>query len=142
MHLTKSDIFWKCWWWSLIFGAIVGLFFYAVTGLFNWDYPGTTFIDLLISLSIIGCYVGAGYVGWRISIKYYHVSQKFIKRYRQYSIITFILLIAVVYSPLSFLGVLWSFIPPFGVLQTLNYVKQETEPTIKPRKRSRKRQAA
>jgi 4-amino-4-deoxy-L-arabinose transferase-like glycosyltransferase len=137
MHLTKSDIFWKSWWWSLVFGAIVASIFYAITGLFRFEYPGTSFFDILISLSIVGCYFGAGYVGWRISLKYYHTSQKYIKLYRQYAIITFVILIGVVYSPLSFLSVLWSFIPPFCVLQALKHVVEETTPAIKPRRRKR-----
>ena len=128
MHLSSSDIFWKSWWWSLVFGACVGIFFYAVTAPFHWSYGGASFVDLLIAASIAGCYFGAGYVGWRISYKYYHVSDAFIKRYRQYGLLTFILLVAITYSPLSFLGVLWSFIPPFCVLQTLRHIKQKSNP--------------
>ncbi|HEU4914863.1 MAG TPA: hypothetical protein VFT16_05715 [Candidatus Saccharimonadales bacterium] len=138
MHLSKSDIFWKSWWWSLVFGALVAVVFYAVTGLFRWDYAGIPFFDLFVLVSLVGCYFGAGYVGWRISLKYYHTSQKYIKLYRRYAIITFVLLVALVYSPLSFLGVLWSFIPPFCVLQALKHVIQETRPSIKTRQRKRK----
>lgn len=141
MHLSKSDIFWKSWWWSLVFGAIVATLFYAITGLFRWDYVGISFFDLFIVFSIFGCYFGAGYVGWRISIKYYHVSQAFIKRYRQYSIITFILLVVLAYSPLSFLGVLWSFVPPFCVLQTINHIAEDEKPKPKLRRKRKARQA-
>lgn len=124
MHLTASDIFWKSWWWSIVCGAAIGIAFYAITSLFDWGYWGLSFVDFLITLSILGSYFGAGYVGWRIVCKYHqnHRAQ-FITRYRQYSIVTFALLVALAFSPLSFLGVFWSFAPPFGVLQAIRHAR-------------------
>jgi hypothetical protein len=127
MHLSKSDIFWKSWWWSLVCGTAAGIFFYLVTdfnGLFHWSYGGSAFIDLLIIVSIAGCYFGAGYIGWRIADKYYQDTEKnYISHYRKYSLLTFLLLVAVAYSPLSFLEILWSLVAPFCVLLALSKVR-------------------
>lgn len=130
MYLTKSNIFWKCWLWSVICGIITAALFWAITSFgnfFHGPYGGTVFIDLLLSLSIAGCYFGAGYVGARIANKYYHDTEKrFIKRYFWYSLLSFIVLVAVVYSPVSFLGILWSLIAPLCVLAALSKIEQQS----------------
>lgn len=127
MHLSKSDIFWKCWWWSLVCGAALGMVFYALTSfipLFRWPYGGATFINLLITLSIAGSYFGAGYIGWRIADKYYgNPDNRFTIYYIRYSLITFVILVAVTYSPLSFLGLLWSLVAPASALIALGKVR-------------------
>ncbi len=129
MHLSKSDIFWKSWWWSIVCGAIVGIFFYTVTninGLFHWPYGGATFIDLLILLSIAGSYLGAGYIGERIATKYYgDHERRYLYYYLRYSVVSFLALVAITYSPLSFLGLLWSFVAPTTVLLALGKVRPE-----------------
>lgn len=141
MHLSKSDIFWKCWWWSIICGAIIGITFYAVTnidGLFHWPYGGAAFVNLLILLSVGGSYMGAGYVGERIASKYYgDHERRYLASYSRYSIISFVALVAVAYSPLSFLGLLWSFVAPTCVLIALSKVRPEglEHPRNTPRKR-------
>lgn len=121
MQHTKSDIFWKCWLWSAIFGAIVaGLYAFISDIGPRWMSAGDLFFDLLIIFGIFGAYFGAGLVGWRIADKYYHAHEKkFIGRYIKLSILTFALLVAITYSPLSFLGLLWSFVAPFCVLWAL-----------------------
>lgn len=138
MRPTKSDIFWKCWWWSAVCGTVVAIFFYTITnidGLFHWSYGGATFINLLVLLSFTGCYFGAGYVGWRFAEKYYYdPADSYLKRYIRYSILTFLLLVAVAYSPLSFLGVLWSLVAPGCVLLTLSHLKEQFPPAKKTRR--------
>jgi hypothetical protein len=123
MYLTNKAIFWKCWLWSIIAGIIVAALFYflgSITNIFHGPNGGTIFIDLLLFLSIVGSYFGAGYVGWRIADKYYHsAAKKFIKRYVQFSVLSFIVLVAVIYSPLSILAILWSFIAPLCVVWAL-----------------------
>lgn len=123
MHLSNKDIFKKSWLWSVICGIIVAILYWliaTITPLFNWIYDFIPFFDLLILFSLAGSYFGAGYVGWRIADKYYHDTEKrFVRRYVVYSILTFILLVAIAYSPLSILGLLWSLIAPFCVLQAL-----------------------
>jgi hypothetical protein len=134
MYFSKSDIFWKCWWWSLLCGAAVAVLFYAVTSPFKLGSLGSQFFDILIVLSIAGCYFGAGYVGWRIADKHrYDHDGSFVRRYRKYSIVTLLALMAVLFSSLSFLGVFWSLIPPFGVLYALGDVK------VKPKKKPKRR---
>ncbi len=137
MPHTKSDIFWKCWLWSAICGILAAIAFWflsSIGNVFHWDYGGAAFIDLLIISSIAGAYFGAGYVGSRIAHKYYGDHDgKFVKRYLRYSLITFVVLVAVAYSPLSFLALLWSFVAPYSVLKTLDYL----QPT--PKKKSFKR---
>jgi hypothetical protein len=127
MQHTKSDIFWKCWLWSCICGIIVAILFWFTTSLtdvFHWNYGGAAFIDLLIISSIAGAYFGAGYVGSRIAHKYYGDHDGvFVKRYLRYSLITFVVFVVIAYSPLSFLSLLWSFIAPYCVLKTLDYLK-------------------
>lgn len=136
MYLSKSDIFWKCWWWSLVCGTAIAILFYAVTSPFKLGSFGSQFFDVLIVLSIAGCYFGAGYVGWRIADKHrYDHDGSFIRRYRKYSIVSLIALMLVIFSPLSFLGVIWSLIPPFGVLYALGDVQ------VKPKARPKKRRA-
>ncbi|HSD56023.1 MAG TPA: hypothetical protein VLA92_02620 [Candidatus Saccharimonadales bacterium] len=130
MHLTKSDIFWKSWLWSVICGLVVASVFYFVTGLINkmfrFSYGGVAFVDLLIILAIAGSYFGAGYVGSRIAHKYhYDVEKRFVRRYTWYSIVTFLLLVAVTYSPLSFLGILWSLVAPYCVIKALDFIQKE-----------------
>ena len=78
------------------------------------------FVDALVILSVAGCYFGAGYVGSRISAKYYNGEGKFAKRYIKFSLLSFAVLVAVALSPLSFLMIAWSFIAPYCVLLTLN----------------------
>ena len=128
MHLTTKDIFWKCWLWSIIGGIIVALLFWIISGIgnvFRGANGGTIFIDLLLGLSIVGSYLGAGVVGWRIADKYYHSGVAiFKKRYTQYSLVSFIVLIAVVYSPASFLALLWSFLAPYCVVRALGKTKR------------------
>lgn len=120
MHHSKSDIFWKCWLWAAIFGSILAGFYAFVSNVGPRWLSGGDFFAIMIIFGIIGSYFGAGLVGWRIADKYFHAyEQTFRKRYITYSIITLVLLIAVSYSPLSILGLLWSFVAPFCVLQAL-----------------------
>lgn len=127
MHHTKSDIFWKCWLWSAIFGIISAGVFYILSDISRSVINvGDYFFDFLIIFGIIGAYFGAGLVGWRIADKYFHAYEKlFVKRYVRFSILTFILLVAIAYSPLSILGLLWSFVAPFCVLQALKPFKSK-----------------
>jgi hypothetical protein len=107
-----------------------------VSSIFSLQYGGL-FFDILIGLSGFGSYFGAGFVGWRIADKYYFVYEKlFVRRYIRNSVLTFLLLIAVVFSPLSFLGLFWSFIPPFCVLWALNYTKDRAKPPKKSRRKN------
>jgi len=96
----------------------IGSFFHGANG-------GTIFLDLLLGLSIAGSYFGAGFVGWRIVDKYYHsVAKRYIKRYLFYSILSFLLLVGIIFSPLSILALLWSFIAPGCVVLALKQVKK------------------
>lgn len=126
MHHSKSDIFWKCWFWSAIFGSLVaGLYAFISDIGPRWLSAGDLFFDLLIIFGIVGAYFGAGLVGWRIADKYYHAKEKqFRSRYIRYSLITFVALIAITYSPLSILGLLWSFVAPFCVVKALDFIKK------------------
>ncbi|HKR81489.1 MAG TPA: hypothetical protein VJR27_00620 [Candidatus Saccharimonadales bacterium] len=139
MHLTNKDIFWRSWQWSLISGIIAATLFWLVSGignLFHGPNGGNIFLDLLISFSIAGGYFGGGLIAWRIADKYYTASASQIKkRYTWFSIFSFLVLVAVVYSPLSFLAMLWSFLAPLCVLWALSKFKQTSE--NKPRKRRR-----
>ena len=91
----------------------------------RWLSAGDLFFDLLIIFGIVGAYFGAGLVGWRIADKYYHAKEKqFRSRYIRYSLITFVALIAITYSPLSILGLLWSFVAPFCVVKALDFIKK------------------
>lgn len=121
MYHTKSDIFWKCWLWSAIFGSVIAGLYAFISGIGpHWLSAGGLFFDLLIIFGIMGAYFGAGLVGWRIADKYFHTYEKqFIRRYAKYSLITFVLLVGITYSPVSILGLLWSFVAPFGVLWAL-----------------------
>lgn len=126
MHLTKSEIFWKCWLWGSICGLAIAIVFWMITSIgnvFHWAYGGAAFIDLLLLFSIGGFYFGSGYIGSRIADKYYHDREIFKKRYIRLSLITFVLLVVIAYSPLSFLALLWSFIAPFCTLKALDYLK-------------------
>lgn len=126
MHLTKSEIFWKCWLWSSICGATVAIAIAILMSIApHWLDGGGFFFELVMLFGIAGTYFGAGYVGWRIADKYNHDRENvFRKRYISYSVVTFLLLVAVSYSPLSILGLLWSFIAPACVLQALSYAKK------------------
>ncbi|HSW75010.1 MAG TPA: hypothetical protein VLG16_04015 [Candidatus Saccharimonadales bacterium] len=129
MHLTKSEIFWKCWLWGNICGIITAIIFWfisSVGNVFHFAYGGTAFIDLLIIAGIAGAYFGSGYIGNRIAVKYYHdQTGRFKKTYVRYSIYTFIVLVAITYSPVSFLSLLWSFIAPFCTIQALAQFMQK-----------------
>jgi len=74
MKLTNQAIFWKCWLWSVITGGVVATLFWMVCNVGNFfrgDEGGTIFVTILLILSIVGSYAGAGVVGWRIAEKYY-----------------------------------------------------------------------
>lgn len=145
MRLTKSDIFWKSWWWSAACGAGVAVLFLIVTSvpIFDWFFKLVSFVDVLVILSIAGCYLGAGYVGSRIAAKYYTDHEgRYMKRYVKFSVISFVLLVALEFSPLSFLAVLWSFVAPYCVLLTLNGLPtKHAEPAHRTTRRSRKKLA-
>ena len=126
MHHTKSDIFWKSWLWAAIFGCVAAGLYAFISNIGPHWLNGGDFIDLLIILGVFGSYFGAGLVGWRIADKYYHAQEKvFIKRYIRFGVLTFILLVGIAYSPLSILGLLWSLIPPFCVLQALEPIRKK-----------------
>jgi signal transduction histidine kinase len=140
--MTKSDIFWKSWWWSAVSGASVGILFLIITSfpLFDGVFRRISFIDILVVLSVLGCYAGAGYVGSRIATKYFEGPGRFAGRYIRFSLLSFVVLVAIALSPLSFLMILWSFIAPYCVLLTLRgfeprHLKQST--SNKPRARRR-----
>lgn len=121
--MTKSDIFWKCWWWSAVSGAGVAILFLIITAIpvFSGLFRVLPFVDSLVILSVVGCYFGAGYVGSRIAAKYYSNSHgRYVRRYVRFSVISLVILVALAFSPLSFLMILWSFIAPYCVLLTLN----------------------
>lgn len=128
MHLTRFEIFKKSWLSSIICGVLLGSFFWFITSLGNWFYivfgDSVAFFDVFVVLSIVGCYFGAGYVGWRISDKYYHgKAKRFKQHYIQYSIVSFLVLVAITFSPLAFLGLLWSLVAPYCTVRALASVK-------------------
>ncbi|HEX3568553.1 MAG TPA: hypothetical protein VHT70_02650 [Candidatus Saccharimonadales bacterium] len=132
MYLTHKAIFWKCWLWSIIAGIVVAALFYflsSITNIFHGSYGGTIFLDLLLSLSILGSFFGAGFVGWRIVDKYYHAGVRpFVRRFVLYSILSFVLLAGIIYSPVSFLAILWSFVAPLCVLGAISKAKTLASP--------------
>ena len=141
MRLTKSDIFWKSWWWSAACGASVAIAFLIITSVpvFDWLFKLVSFVDVLVALSIIGCYFGAGYVGSRIAVKYYNDHERrYARRYIRFSIFSFILLIAVAFSPVSFLMILWSLIAPYCVLLALNGLTPSAASPARPRTRRKR----
>lgn len=113
----------------MITGCIVAVIFWIISdyiNIFHEQYGGTIFIDMLAGLSILGSYLGAGYVGWRVVDKYYHAAAKhFIRKYKKYSLFSFLLLVIVIYSPLSILAFLWSILAPYCVVMALNNAKKE-----------------
>ncbi|HSX08461.1 MAG TPA: hypothetical protein VLG11_06235 [Candidatus Saccharimonadales bacterium] len=123
MTLTKKDIFWKSWFWSIICGILVALIFWLISdigSLFHGANGGGVFINLLIVFSIVGSYIGAGVVGWRIADKYHHARvRQIVRRYALYAFLSFVLLVGIVYSPVSLLAILWSFLAPLCVLFSL-----------------------
>jgi hypothetical protein len=125
-HSDKS-IFLKCWLWSVIVGCLIPAVFWIfvdVANLFHND--GSTFLAVLLFLSIVGEYLGAGLVGWRLVEKYLISSEKkFLKSYFRLSLITFVVAIIIVYSPLSPLGLLWSLVPPLCVMKILSKINPQ-----------------
>lgn len=143
--MTKSDIFWKCWWWSATFGAGTGILLLIITAvpIFDWLFKVVPFFDALVVLSVIGCYVGAGYVGSRIATKHYTNHQgRYAKRYAGFGVLSFALLVGIAFSPLSFLMILWSFVAPYCVVLALRGIprKQQAVPRAA-RARARRRPA-
>jgi hypothetical protein len=124
MHHTRKNIFWKCWIWSIAGGILFATVFWLLSDvgdLFHLYYGGGIFLYILFGFSILGSYIGAGIVGWRIADKYYHHAVKrFMKQYRLYSIFSLIVLGAVIYSPAPYLGFLWSILAPFCALTALS----------------------
>jgi hypothetical protein len=123
MPHSRKDVFIKCWIWSVISSMVTAATFWLLTSfgsLFQWEYGGTVFMDLLVGLSVIGGYVGAGYIGWSLVDKYYPGNaHHFLQQYRTYSILSFLGFVAITFSPFSILGFLWSAIAPACVLVAL-----------------------
>lgn len=130
MKLTNQTIFWKCWLWSVITGGVVATLFWTICnigGFFRGDEGGTIFVTILLILSIVGSYAGAGVVGWRITEKYYtRTVDRFVKRYTLYSLGSFVLLVGIVYSPVSILALLWSLLAPLCVIIAINRTRKAT----------------
>jgi len=128
MKLTNQAIFWKCWLWSVITGGVVATLFWMVCNVGNFfrgDEGGTIFVTILLILSIVGSYAGAGVVGWRIAEKYYaRTVDRFVRRYTLYSFFSFVLLVGIVYSPVSVLALLWSLLAPLCVIIAINRTKK------------------
>jgi hypothetical protein len=128
-HTTK-DVFLKCWLWSIISSIVIAVVFVLLTSIgnvFRWEYGGAVFIDLLFGLSVVGSYIGAGYVGWCIVVKYYPDTAKhFLRQYRLYSVLSSLVFVVVVYSPLSILAFLWSILAPGCVLVALSKSRKLT----------------
>ena len=128
MKLTNQTIFWKCWLWSVITGGVVASLFWMICNIGNFfrgDAGGTIFVTILLILSIVGSYAGAGVVGWRIAEKYYpRTVDRFVRRYTLYSLISFVLLVGIVYSPVSILALLWSLLAPLCVIIAINRTKK------------------
>lgn len=142
--MTKSDIFWKSWWWSAVCGAGVAIFFLMITSLpvFESVFRHVSFIDILVVTSVAGYYFGAGYVGARIATKYFAGSKRFTGRYVRFSLLSFVALVALAFSPLSFLMILWSFVAPYCVLLTLRgFEPIPVKQTVHNRPRARRRPA-
>lgn len=141
MRISKSDIFWKSWWWSIVCGSAVAIAFLIITSIpvFDWIFKKVSFVDVLVVFSIAGCYLGAGYVGSRVASKYYSDPQKRFKgRYVRFSILSFALLVALAFSPISFIMVLWSFIAPYCVILALNNLGQtQVKAAARPRPRKK-----
>jgi hypothetical protein len=128
MPHSRKDIFIKCWIWSIVSSMLTAAAFWLLTSfgnIFRWEYGGTVFMDLLVGLSVVGGYVGAGYIGWSLVDKYYPGNAKFfLREYRKYSIYSFLGFIAITFTPLSILGLLWSIMAPACVLMVLAKSKQ------------------
>lgn len=139
MQLSNTDIFKKAWLWSAICGAAIAMLYAFISGIGpRWMSAGDYFFDLLILLGVLGSYFGAGLIGHRITEKYYPSQlERFTKLYIRYSIITCIMLVALTFSPFSFLGLLWSLVPPFCVLRALAHFTEK--PAKKPRATTRAR---
>lgn len=133
MYHTTKDVFWKCWLWSIICSAVLVCIFWAICDLFNilhGKLGNTIFVDLLLGLSFIGSYVGAGFVGWRIVDNYYHDAVKrYLSRYKLYSVIGLILLIGIMYSPFPALALFWSILAPFCVVLAISDAKKPKKKT-------------
>lgn len=143
MHLTQKEIFWKCWLWSIISGAIVAGLFWWLTdllGLFRGTFGGRVFLDLMLTLCIFVSDFGAGFVGWRIVDKYYHnQTRRFVRQYTIYCLVGFALLMATIFSPLSILALLWSFVAPLCVILAFRKVDIKPVKSYGPtRQRARK----
>ncbi len=124
MNFTRKEIFWKCWIWSMAIGILLATVFWiasSIIGFFNQEIGAAAFLYLLFGFSIIGSYIGAGFVGWRITDKYHHhFVKQFIKRYEAYSLASLIILAGIILSPMPYLGLLWSVLAPFCVLAALS----------------------
>lgn len=123
MRHTRHEIFWKCWIWSMIGGILFATLFWIFSGIgnsFHLNFGGSIFLYLLFGISVVGSYFGAGLVGWRLTDRYYHQSVRyFIKHYEWYSMLSLVILAAVIYSPIPFLAFLWCVLAPFCVLISL-----------------------
>lgn len=123
-----KDVFLKCWLWSAISGIVIAILFLLLTSvgnIFRWEYGGTVFMNLLFGLSLVGSYLGAGYVGWCIVDKYYaSIARQFLKQYRTYGLLSFLALVGVMFSPLSILVFLWTILPPACVIFALSKMKK------------------
>ena len=138
--MKTSDIFWKCWWWSATCGAGIGILLLIITTIPIFDplFRLIPFFDTLVILSVAGCYAGAGYVGSRIAAKHYTDHHgRYVKRYAGFSILSAIVLVAIAFSPLSFLMILWSLIAPYCVLLTLRgFTRKQQTAAAAPKRRS------
>jgi hypothetical protein len=125
MTLTSNAIYSKCLLWSIIGGAFVAVVFWFIAnigGFFNGH--GYAFLSGLLYASMVGEYLGAGLVGWRIVDKYFnHHMKKYMKKYIQIAIISMLIGIALVYTPVTLVSsivLLWFFVAPVCVLIAYN----------------------
>ncbi len=128
MALPRKSIFFKAWIWSLIGSLISVAIFWVGSSLidfFQGDIVRFTY-GLLVA-SLVGNFLGASLIAWRVADKYYHARlRQSLRRYARFSLLSLVVAIGILFTPISLLASVWSLASAWCVMLALTQPKKST----------------
>jgi hypothetical protein len=122
MEINRKALFLKSWLWSLIGGGSFAAVFWFLNGVIHILqslHNVSVFTIVLICVSLVGNFLGAGLVVWRVSEKYQPTRhKKTMERYWEFSIAALLIAAGLITynTPLTIAIIGWNVVPALCVL--------------------------